>query len=154
MGADPATIRGFHPDDSLNEAARRSTKGDAQWLATLRAVPEKALYCVWRAIQYPPAYDDVLGGEFDEGQSMFLPAGLRDYVAHTRTFNSAVGEIFRRDDPEGKPVPRPPPIHGRLSRAVPGPGGRWGNTEVWSLPTCRRAPRTRQVAVSKAIRNR
>lgn len=86
----------------LHEAARRSTQPKDGVLNWQRAVPEKALHTVWRAVQYPKGYAEVLGEGFDEGQVLFLPTGMRDYVEHSRIYSSSMGKLY---DQHGKEVP-------------------------------------------------
>lgn len=86
----------------LHEAARRSTQPKDGVLNWQRAVPEKALHTVWRAVQYPKGYAEVLGEGFDEGQVLFLPTGMRDYVGHSRIYSSSMGKLY---DQHGKEVP-------------------------------------------------
>jgi hypothetical protein len=93
----------------LHEAARRSTNPKDGVLNFHREIPERVLRTVWLAVQYPKEYCDVLGDQFDDGEALFLPPGMRDYVQHSRTYNSAMGKLY---DLQGNEVP--PTAHNDL----------------------------------------
>jgi hypothetical protein len=96
-GASVGTVKSYGKD-SLNEAARISTRRIGDLLNPHLEVEEKVIYTIWNAIQYPRDYADVLGEVFQEGQILFLPHSLRDYIQHTRSFQSAHGNLFSRAD--------------------------------------------------------
>jgi hypothetical protein len=86
----------MYGEDYLNEAARRSTKEIDGIMNAHTEVEEKVIFTVWKAIQYPPEYADVLGDTFNDGQVMFLPPPLKTYVEHVRGFQSAHGKLYPR----------------------------------------------------------
>jgi hypothetical protein len=106
-GSSQQTIRGYklrNDEDFLNEAARQSTQGTgAGNLQIQRAVDEKVLNTIWRAIQYPPEYAEVLGQGFAEADEIVLPPTLRDYIEHRRTYRSVMGKLYQGKDE----IPRP-----------------------------------------------
>lgn len=63
-------------EESLTEAARRSSQGEGEAVNIVRTVPEKVINTIWQALAYPKEYKDVLGERFNEAERIFLPAGL------------------------------------------------------------------------------
>jgi hypothetical protein len=87
-------------EQSLDEAAKLSTKGSGTTVSTLRSIPERVLRTVWQAIAYPPSYKDVLGEQFTEGERLFLPTGLQAYLNHLDQWHSAAGQLHQRTSGE------------------------------------------------------
>jgi hypothetical protein len=100
-GVNPADLDSVSESDRLATAARQSTEGEGSLISTLRQVPESAIHTVWRALQYPVDYWDVIDKEskFLEGALLFLEPGLRDYICHARTWHSAAGRLWVREPP-------------------------------------------------------
>lgn len=83
-------------EETLTEAAKRSTAGEGSTVSTLQSIPEKVIHSIWQAVAYPKNYRDVLGERFDEGQRLFLPEGLRAYLNHKDQWHSAAGVLHQR----------------------------------------------------------
>jgi hypothetical protein len=98
-GISPGVLAGVPEAEVLNEAARRSTAPEGETAHAHREIPEKAIYTVWRSIQYPSRYQEVLSGKFEEGDRLFLPEGLRACLAHRDQVYSAVGVLYPRTTP-------------------------------------------------------
>ena len=101
-GVSLADVAGFPEEEKLNEAGRRATVGSDTTISTLHQIPETAIYTIWRALQYPPDYWDVIdkGAQFDEGPLMFINKGLREYIEHARAWHSAAGKLWPRNTKE------------------------------------------------------
>jgi hypothetical protein len=87
----------------LDEAAKQSTAGEGSLIHTHREIPEKVLHTLWQAIAYPKNYKDVLGERFSEGDRLFLPFGLRNYLLHREQWASASGALHKRQPGEPHP---------------------------------------------------
>src|ERR1700722_14022725 len=96
-GVDPAGLD-WYGRDFLDEAARLSTKTVDGTMNAHTEVEEKVIFTVWKAIQYPSSYADVMGGEFEETNVWILPIGLRTYIEHARRYESAMGKLYERKD--------------------------------------------------------
>jgi hypothetical protein len=83
---------------AIDEAARQSTQAEGTTISTLRQIPESAIVTMWRALQFPPDYWDVIDREdqFEDGPVLFLDSGLREYIEHSRAWHSAAGRLFPR----------------------------------------------------------
>jgi hypothetical protein len=95
-GIDINELNNVPPADHIELAAKLSTKRK-DGSPCLRTIPEEAIFSVWNAIQYPKAYTDVLGPKYNDHQRTFLPAGLREFIDHTRQWHSAAGHLISRD---------------------------------------------------------
>ena len=98
-GISPGALAGVPGAEVLNEAARRSTAPEGETAHAHREIPEKAIYAVWLAMQYPSRYQEVLTGKFEEGDRLFLPEGLRACLAHRDQVYSAAGVLYPRTVP-------------------------------------------------------
>lgn len=83
-------------EEALTEAAKRSTASEGEAINTIRYIPEKVIYTIWKAVAYPKDYKDVLGERFNEGERVFLPEGLRTYLKHKDLWNSVAGALQAR----------------------------------------------------------
>ena len=95
-GIDINELNNVPPADHIELAAKLSTKRK-DGSPCLRTIPEEAIFSVWNAIQYPKAYTDVLGPKYNDHQRTFLPAGLREFIDHTRQWHSAAGHLISGD---------------------------------------------------------
>ncbi len=86
---------------ALDEAARQSTQAEGSTISTLRQIPESAIVTIWRALQFPTDYWDVIerDDKFLEGPILFLDSGLRDYIDHARAWHSVAGQLYPRETP-------------------------------------------------------
>jgi hypothetical protein len=84
---------------ALDEAAKQSTQGEGSAISTLRQIPESAIVTIWRALQYPADYWDVIDryDKFLDGSILFLDPGLRDYIEHARAWHSVAGKLWPRE---------------------------------------------------------
>jgi hypothetical protein len=84
---------------ALDEAARQSTQAVGNTISTLRQIPESAIVTIWRALQFPSDYWDVIerDDKFLEGTILFLDSGLRDYINHARDWHSVAGQLYPRE---------------------------------------------------------
>jgi hypothetical protein len=83
-------------EESLDQAARQSTQRSGNTISTLRLLPETAIHTVWKAVEYPKGYKDVLGDKFGEGERLFLPKGLQAYLDHRDRYDTAAGQLHER----------------------------------------------------------
>jgi hypothetical protein len=100
-GVNPLNLDNIPAEHKLDEAAKQSTAGEGTTISVLRGIPESVIHTVWRALQYPPDYWDVIdkAAQFDEGPLLFLDPGLREYINHTRNWQSAAGKLWPRKPP-------------------------------------------------------
>jgi hypothetical protein len=87
-------------EQSLDDAARLSTIGSGTTISTLRSIPEKAIHAVWKAVEYPKDYKEVVGEKFKEGERLFLPKGLQAYLEHCDQWHSVAGQLHKRGPSE------------------------------------------------------
>ena len=100
-GVNPINLDNVTAERKMDEAAKQSTQGEGTTISTLRQIPESAIVTVWRALQYPPDYFDVIEREdkFEEGPRLFLDPGLREYIDHSRAWHSVAGKLWPRNEP-------------------------------------------------------
>jgi hypothetical protein len=93
-GIDPNMASFLMEPDRLDEAARQSTTEGPT--GSLRQVPQRVIRTVWSAVQYPKDYEDVVGEAFSEKEWIFLPPGLKEYVAHVNQWHSINGNLIQK----------------------------------------------------------
>jgi hypothetical protein len=86
---------------TLDQAAEESTARVGDCISTLKSIPEQAIHTIYKVIEFPKNYEDILTGTFDEHDPLLLSfEGIRKYLAHKREWISACGKLHRavKDD--------------------------------------------------------
>jgi hypothetical protein len=97
-GVDAAAITVPAGSSTLDEAGKASTTRGGGRISMDRQIPEQVMYTIWRALQYPKDYWDVIDSDaaFEDGKIIFLEPGMCDYINHARQWRSVAGKLIPR----------------------------------------------------------